>query len=409
MEPGFSRSQKIACLSGLFLAWAVGYADRILMSVAIIPISHELALDARQAGMLLSAFYVSYALMQLAGGWLSDRYGSRIVVVLCIVMWSVFTSATSLAWSFASLLVIRFLFGIGEGSFSPASSVTVAEVFPKSERARAKSFLISTVFLGNAAGAGLIGATVAHLGWRGSFHILSAAGFAVALVLWLALRGGITAQRERAANRPQQPWGSLLRSSMAWKLTAIWSFTSLLYVGVQSWMPSYLMKTYGIGLEQVGLATMIPNLIAFTGTNLVGLLLDKHGKGRERMFMVLGAFFSAVFLALMMTTTTIYLLLIYWTLLLLAFNFVYATVFAAPLRHFPEHLIGSATGLMNFGGQIGGSIAPVAMGALIAATGDSYLAAFCLLLASAITSAVIATTWRPAGDPVVTLQLAGAE
>ena len=409
MEPGFSRSQKIACLSGLFLAWAVGYADRILMSVAIIPISHELALDARQAGMLLSAFYVSYALMQLAGGWLSDRYGSRIVVVLCIVMWSVFTSATSLAWSFASLLVIRFLFGIGEGSFSPASSVTVAEVFPKSERARAKSFLISTVFLGNAAGAGLIGATVAYLGWRGSFHILSAAGFAVALVLWLALRGGITAQRERATNRPQQPWGSLLRSSMAWKLTAIWSFTSLLYVGVQSWMPSYLMKTYGIGLEQVGLATMIPNLIAFAGTNLVGLLLDKHGKGRERMFMVLGAFFSAVFLALMMTTTTIYLLLIYWTLLLLAFNFVYATVFAAPLRHFPEHLIGSATGLMNFGGQIGGSIAPVAMGALIAATGDSYLAAFCLLLASAITSAVIATTWRPAGDPVVTLQLAGAE
>ena len=409
MESGFSRSQKIACLSGLFLAWAVGYADRILMSVAIIPISHELALDAPQAGMLLSAFYVSYALMQLAGGWLSDRYGSRIVVVLCIVMWSVFTSATSLAWSFASLLVIRFLFGIGEGSFSPASSVTVAEVFPKSERARAKSFLISTVFLGNAAGAGLIGATVAYLGWRGSFHILSAAGFAVALVLWLALRGGITAQRERAANRPQQPWGSLLRSSMAWRLTAIWSFTSLLYVGVQSWMPSYLMKTYGIGLEQVGLATMIPNLIAFAGTNLVGLLLDKHGKGRERMFMVLGAFFSAVFLALMMTTTTIYLLLIYWTLLLLAFNFVYATVFAAPLRHFPEHLIGSATGLMNFGGQIGGSIAPVAMGALIAATGDSYLAAFCLLLASAITSAVIATTWRPAGDPVVTLQLAGAE
>jgi len=406
---GFSRSQKMACLSGLFLAWAVGYADRILMSVAIIPISHELALDPRKAGMLLSAFYVSYALMQLAGGWLSDRYGSRIVVVLCIVMWSVFTSATSLAWSFASLLAIRFMFGVGEGSFPPASSVTIAEVFPKPERARAKSFLISTVFLGNAAGAGLIGATVAWLGWRGSFHILSAAGFAVALVLWFALRGGITAQRERAASRPRQMWGSLLRTSMAWKLTAIWSFTSLLYIGVQSWMPSYLMQTWGVDLKQVGLATMLPNLIAFAGTNVVGLLLDKHGKGRERLFMVLGALFSAVFLALMMITASIYLLLMYWTLLLLAFNFVYATVFAAPLRHFPEHLIGSATGLMNFGGQIGGSVAPVAMGALIAATGGSYLAAFCLLLASAVTSAVIATGWRPDGDSAVAVQLAAAK
>ena len=408
MESGFSRWQKIACLSGLFLAWAVGYADRILMSVAVIPIAREFALDAGHAGMLLSAFYVSYAVMQLAGGWLSDRYGSRIVVVSCIVAWSVFTSASSFAWSFASLLAIRFMFGFGEGSFPPASSVTVAEVFPRPERARAKSFLISTVFLGNAAGAGLIGATVAYLGWRGSFHILSAAGFAVALFLWFALRGGIAAQREHVTNRPQQPWGSLLRNPMAWKLTAIWSFTSLLYIGVQSWMPSYLMATYGIDLKQVGLATMIPNLIAFAGTNIVGLLLDKHGKERERSFMVLGAFFSAVFLALMMTTASLSLLLVYWTLLLLlAFNFVYATVFAAPLRHFPEHLIGSTTGLMNFGGQIGGSVAPAAMGALIAASGGSYLVAFCLLLASAVISAVVALIWRPTGGPVYAVQPAG--
>ncbi len=407
MQSGFSRSQKIAALSGLFLAWAVGYADRILMSVAIIPISREFALDPGQAGMALSAFYVSYALMQLAGGWLSDRYGSRIVVVICIVTWSVFTSATSLAWSFASLLAIRFMFGLGEGSFSPASSVTVAEVFPRLERARAKSFLISTVFLGNAAGAGLIGATVAWLGWRGSFHILSCLGFVVALMLWLVLRSGITAQRARAASRPRQPLAALLRNSMAWKLTAIWSFTSLLYIGVQSWMPSYLMKTYGIDLKQVGLATMLPNLIAFAGTNVVGLLLDKHGKGRERMFMVFGAFFSAVFLALMITTASIYLLLVYWTLLLLAFNFVYATVFAAPLRHFPESSIGSTTGLMNFGGQIGGSVAPAAMGAMIAASGGSYLAAFYLLLASAVTSAVVALYWRATGDAVSVIQPEG--
>src|ERR1700691_6472247 len=108
MESGFSRLQKIACLSGLFLAWAVGYADRILMSVAVIPIAHEFSLGAGQAGMLLSAFYVSYAVMQLAGGWLSDRYGSRIVVVVWIVVRWGFSRATSFAWSFSSPLAIRF-------------------------------------------------------------------------------------------------------------------------------------------------------------------------------------------------------------------------------------------------------------------------------------------------------------
>ncbi|MGX7000589.1 MFS transporter [Caballeronia sp. KNU42] len=395
----FSRTQKMVCLSGLFLAWAVGYADRILMSTAIIPISHEFALDTRQAGMLLSAFYVSYAFMQLAGGWLSDRFGSRIIVVLCIVMWSVFTGATSLAWSFASLLAIRFMFGMGEGSFSPASSVTVAEVFPKPERARAKSFLISTTFLGNAAGSGLIALTVVHLGWRGSFHILAGAGVCVALILWLSLRGGVAQQRARVANQPRHLWRSLLRIRMAWKLTAIWFFTSMLYVGVQSWMPSYLMKTYGIDLLHISLAVTVPNLIAFAGTNVVGLLLDKYGKSKERMFLMMGALMSAVFLALMITTTMISLLLIYWTFFSLSFNFVYATVFSAPLRHFPEHLVGSATGLMNFGGQIAGSIAPVAMGTLIAAFNGSFFAAFWLLLIAAILAVLVASTWSPASEP----------
>jgi MFS transporter, ACS family, hexuronate transporter len=110
----------------------------------------------------------------------------------------------------------------------------------------------------------------------------------------------------------------------------------------------------------------------------------------------------------MITTASIYLLLFYWTLLLLAFNFVYATVFAAPLRHFHDTLIGSTTGLMNFGGQIGGSVAPAAMGAMIAASGGSYLVAFYLLLASAFTSAVVAIYWRATGDAAFAIQPQGA-
>jgi len=186
---------------------------------------------------------------------------------------------------------------------------------------------------------------------------------------------------------------------MAWKLTAIWFFTSMLYVGVQSWMPSYLMKTYGIDLLHISLAVTVPNLIAFAGTNVVGALLDKYGKSKERVFLMMGALMSAVFLALMITTTMISLLLIYWTLFSLSFNFVYATVFSAPLRHFPEHLVGSATGLMNFGGQIAGSIAPVAMGTLIAAFNGSFFAAFWLLLIAAILAVLVASTWSPANEP----------
>lgn len=394
VSPAYTRMQKTVCLAALFLAWAIGYSDRIVMSTAIIPISREFALDAGQAGLLLSVFYVSYAVMQLLGGWLSDRYGSRIVVVMCVALWSLFTGLTGLAWSFGSLLVIRFMFGVGEGFFSPASSVTVAETFPKPERARAKSFLISTVFLGNAAGSAGVALAVVYLGWRSAFHILSVVGLAVAVMLWLALRGGMAGQRGRMAARPKHQLRELLRRPDALKLTFIWFGTSIVYIGMISWMPSYLLKAYRIDLLHVGIASTIPYLIAFLGTNVVGWLLDRYGKGREKHFMMAGALGSAVFLALMISTTSITLLVAYWTLCLLSFNFVYATVFSIPLKYFPEHLIGSATGLMNFGGQIAGSLAPSVMGALIVAFHGSYLVALSFLVSSALLAFIVATTWR---------------
>ncbi|WP_323554731.1 MULTISPECIES: MFS transporter [unclassified Pseudomonas] len=399
-----SRAQKTICLSALFLAWAVGYADRIVMSTAIIPIGKEFALDAQQAGMVLSAFYVSYAIMQLLGGLMSDRYGSRVVVVACVVAWSIFTALTSVAWSFTSLLVIRFLFGVGEGCFSPASSVTVAEVFPKQERARAKAFLISTVFLGNAVGSGLVALTVVYLGWRGAFHILAVVGLLVSAVLWYALRSGIAQQRVRTEPRESNQLGALIRDPAALKLTAIWFCSSILYIGMISWMPSYLMKHYQVDLLHIGLASAIPYLIAFLGTNGVGWLLDKVGQDREKHFLMGGSLGCAAFLSLMITTTSITLLVVYWTLCLLSFNFIYATVFSVPLKRFRSNLIGSATGLMNFGGQIAGAVAPVVMGSLIVAFGGSYLSAFWFLVGAALAAFLLSLTWR---NPVPPLQQQG--
>jgi len=332
--------------------------------------------------------------MQLFGGWLSDRFGSRIVVFSCFVAWSLFTGLTGMAWSLASLLVIRFLFGAGEGCFSPASSVTVAEVFPKEERARAKSFLISTVFLGNAVGSGFIAVAITYFGWRPAFYWLSAIGLVCSVGLWFALRGGMAAQRGKLAARPKNQFGYVLKSPVTLKLTVIWFCSSILYIGMSSWMPSYLLKVYHIDLLHLGLASFIPYILAFLGTNVVGWLLDKHGKGKERLFMAGGSIASAFFLFMMMSTTQIEYLVFYWTLCLISFDFVYASVFSAPLKYFPSSMVGSVTGFMNFGGQLAGSVAPVVMGSLILKFGGSYQAAFWFLVASAFVAFAISLSWK---------------
>jgi nitrate/nitrite transporter NarK len=97
---------------------------------------------------------------------------------------------------------------------------------------------------------------------------------------------------------------------------------------------------------------------------------------------------------MMMTTTKIEYLVFYWTLCLISFDFVYASVFSAPLKYFHTSMVGSVTGFMNFGGQLAGSVAPVVMGSLILTFGGSYQAAFWFLVASAFVAFMVSLTWK---------------
>src|SRR5213079_2622883 len=102
----------------------------------------NLSLDASQLGIILSSFFFGYAFMQIPGGWLADRFGSRKVIVVAVLMWSVFTGLTGLAWSLTSLLLIRLLFGLGEGSFPAGSTKAISDYFPKERRTKAQSTMM---------------------------------------------------------------------------------------------------------------------------------------------------------------------------------------------------------------------------------------------------------------------------
>ena len=105
-------------LALLFLGWALGNLDRYIMNYAVLSITEDLNLSASSTGILLSSFFAGYALMQLPGGWLADRFGARKVLITSVILWSIFTGLTGAAWSSTSMIVYCFLFGIGEGGFS---------------------------------------------------------------------------------------------------------------------------------------------------------------------------------------------------------------------------------------------------------------------------------------------------
>lgn len=386
--------RKFALIAVIFVAWVVAYADRIVISTAVIPIAHEFGLNDQERGYVLGAFYFTYAFMQLGGGWLADRYGAKRVLTTCIVMWSIFTALTGMSWSFASLVIIRLLFGIGEGGFAPANAVAIAENFQKQERGRVQSLMSSTVFLGNAAGSIFVAAVIAAYGWRWTFPALGVCGVAVAAAFVFMLKPRAHVRSTRATAQSRSDYLELLRNPMTWRVGLIWFCSSTLFLGLQSWMPSYLLKVRGIDIQHIGIASMIPYIAAFFATNTVGHVIDKAGAHRSKPLMACGALLCALFLILMMTTSSLPLLVFYWTLCICAFTMVYATVFTVPLKYFPNDKVGSATGLINFGGQMAGFIAPVIMGHLIGAFNGSYVGAFSYLVLSAAIACVIACTLK---------------
>jgi MFS transporter, ACS family, hexuronate transporter len=394
MKIGYSASRKLFILASLLFSWILANADRIAMTISIIPISKEFGLDSKSAGYVLSAFYVSYALVQLVAGWLSDRFGSKGVLIGCVATWSIFTGLTGMASSLAVLLVIRFLFGLGEGGFSPASTVTIAEVFPKKERARAKSLVIGAIFIGGAAGTGSIAALINAHGWRFAYHVLGLIGLVMALILWYAIKD----VRPRSAAKPGEKsapkFRTLARMSIMRKTTMIFFFSNIVLIGLMSWMPTFLVKTKNIDIIHVGVASAIPYVVAFISLNVVGWLLDKVGHGRERLFMAVGGFCIVLFLGLMTMSDSLTVLLTFWTLSMVGYTMVYGTIYAIPLKHLPDEMVGTAAGVINFGGQCAAAVAPATIGLLVGHSHGSFTSAFLFLLCSGVGVFLVALTWR---------------
>lgn len=389
-----SRARQAIVLVALFAAWAVAYTDRIVIGTAIVPISRELALSDAAKGYVLGAFYVTYALMQLGGGALADRFGARRVLFGCLALWSLFTALTGAAWSLGSLLAFRLLFGIGEGSFAPASSTAIVQTFPQHMRARVQALMCSTVFLGSAAGAATVGWTIARFGWRQTFTMLGALGAVVALALLVVPARNDAAHANQAdeADESRPRWRDIARHPLVWRVAITWFGCCVLALGLQAWLPIWLMRTRGIDLLHIGFISAIPLLASFVGTNLAGFAIDRLPAARLKHLLTGGALASAVFAAAMPFVGSLAALIACWTLCMLAFDVVYAGVFAIPLKHFPASVAGRTTGLINFAGQLAGAISPVVVGVLVGHAG--WAAAFAFLTCGALIAAAAALGCR---------------
>ena len=166
----------------LYAAYCISYVDRAAIALALTQIGREFGLSPTEYGVVLSVFFFGYSLMQLPGGWLADRFGSKYVVIGTAVAWSIFTALTGLAWSFTSLIVIRLIFGLAEGGFPAACIKAVSEQFTGPARPKMSSLMISSNYVGSLLAPLVMAPLLIYFGWRYAFFIVGAAGLIFGLV-----------------------------------------------------------------------------------------------------------------------------------------------------------------------------------------------------------------------------------
>ncbi|MGG1401374.1 MFS transporter [Bacillus salipaludis] len=363
----------------LFLGWLVDSLTLFGMNVAIIPISKELHLSQTQSGMVISSFWLSSALMTLIAGWVSDKFGSRKVIVISVFIISLFSLLTGMTGSFIAILAIRFVLGLGDGGLPTGSGVAITEIYKREVRARAKSMLLAAQLIGGVLALYLAGVIADTWGWRVMFYIVGGLGLVVTLLL-LKYYNPPKVEKSASNHSNSLPMKDLYKSKLLWTIVIMYFCSSVVHWGFSSWLPSYLEQTRHLNLRDVGSLSMIPQACGLLAAVLTGFLIDKSLAGKEKFIVLIGAIVSGICLYLMFKAPNIQLAITYQSIFSLGDSAIAMAIITIPLKYVSQNIIGSFMGMMYFAGGMAGFIAPTAMGALIDSFGGSFQAAFIFLI-----------------------------
>src|SRR5215469_1969965 len=378
-----SNVRRWSIVALLFSAAFINYIDRGTISVALPLIAHDLGFGAEFKGVLLSAFFWSYALMQVPVGWAVDRFDLRWLYAVMFLAWSLSQGLTGLATGLGLLIIFRMLLGIGESIMFPGGIKIVSRLFTSVERGSATGLFHCGCLAGLSIGAPLTALLISHYGWHRMFLIVGLVAL-LWLVPWLVTfpsRSSTEIVGLRA--RPRERRGSAaITFNRNLVGICLGAFTSGYYwYLLVTWLPDYLMTARHLPLVAAGIYASLAYLI-FAVTELLGgwfadkLILRGYSETAVRKSIVSVASLFGLLLipAARVSNTSSAIWLIAGATLV---GFSWANIWVFPQGCAPDDQVGAWTGLANLVANLAGVIAPLATGFLIARTG-SYAPGFTL-------------------------------
>ncbi|PHY18074.1 MFS transporter [Caulobacter sp. BP25] len=387
----------------LFIITTINYADRATFSIAGQSASKELGLDPVAMGYIMSAFAWAYVLGQVPGGALLDRFGSKTIYLISLVVWSLFTALQGLAGFFTGLaaavmfFAMRFAVGLGESPSFPANARIVAAWFPGAERGTASAIFNSAQYFSLVAFAPLMGWLAHTFGWRSVFWVMGAVGLIAALFFaklihsptthpWInkaefdhiEAGGGLVRMEEASAsNGAAFTWTNVKQVLSSRMLLGVYlgqyCINVLTYFFV-TWFPIYLVKARGMSIMEAGFTAAAPALAGFVG-GVAGGVISDHLLKRTGSLDI--ARKTPLLLGMILATSIIACVWIeqeWLVVVVMALAFfgkgVASLGWAVVSDTSPKEMAGVTGGVFNTFGNTAGIVTPIVIGYIVKATGS---------------------------------------
>ncbi len=399
------------------LMYLITYLDRVNISTVAPVISKEFGFSKITMGLIFSAFLWSYALFQVPGGWLGDRFGPRRVLAVIVGYWSVMTALTSIATGALSFTAMRFLFGIGEAGAFPVATRSMQLWYPRQERGLVQGITHSASRLGAAIAPPVVVLIMTTLGWRWVFYICGGIGVLWSLLWYVTYRNlpeehrlvgkteleyirGVdekgNARRADIDRKAAVPWGALLRSPNMWAIMcAYFTYVYCLWIFL-SWLPSYLYEYRHFTLIKVGFLASLPLWAGVVGDTVGGWstdwLLVKTGNTRlaRRLVAIVGMLGCVAFIVPAAVTDNAYTAVYCLTAALFFLECTIGPSWSVPM-HVGGTYSGTVSGMMNMAGNIGGALSPAVFGILVQV--GSWIAPFIVAAVLLVLGAAVWAFW----------------
>ena len=370
------RGYKISLLVLLAASQALSFIDRVNLSVVLPELIKQHAYSAGAAGLLMSILNWCYVGAIIFAGPLTDRIGAYRAFPSAVAFWSVATALCGLTIQFWPLAVLRALVGIGEAPNIPSGSQVIRQSFDKTERGFAVSVQFSGNKVGLAIGIPLSAFLLSHFGSPSVFYMTGLLG-----ALWVT--GWLLVYRRRAvaeavAMTPQSAvrWRELLKVRSIWGMVLGQAGYLYVYYVFANWLPGYLALQQNMSIMRTGIFAMLPFISGIVFTLFGGWVSDRLVmRGRSlssvrRSFAVGGIFGATVFIVVAALSHQAWIAIAAFTVSVSLLSLATASANAMPIDVAPPHLVSSCASIQNFGGNIGGALAPLVTGLLISWTGN---------------------------------------